>query len=236
MKNVISYAIWGDNLMYWSGAIRNIELANKFYPGWICRFYIDKNCNQELINSIKGDNVEVILMDPELYKHNNISNRFNHSGLFWRFLSLGDETIDIVLFRDCDSRISQREVDAVNDWISSGRKFHIMRDHPYHRVPILAGMWGCRGGLLNINELITGWDSYDKKGMYHADDQDFLGQVIYPIAKSDAIEHSEFGISYECEVLNFPSERVDYEFVGDVFDENDNRHPDYWKVIKNNIN
>ena len=72
--------------------------------------------------------------------------------------------------------------------------------------------------------------------MYHADDQDFLGQVIYPIAKSDAIEHSEFGISYGCEILNFPSERVDYEFDGDVFDENDNRHPDYWKVIKNNIN
>jgi hypothetical protein len=47
------------------------------------------------------------------------------------------------------------------------------------------------------------------------------------------MEHSEFNISYGNEIRNFPEKRVDYEFIGDVFDENDNRNPDYWILIKN---
>ena len=56
-----------------------IELAQKFYPGWICRFYIDKNSNKELIDKIKGDNVEVVLMEPSLYNYNNISSNYTSS-------------------------------------------------------------------------------------------------------------------------------------------------------------
>ena len=54
MKNIISFSLWGDHPMYWKGAIENIKLANRFYPGWICRFYIDKNSDKDLIESIKG--------------------------------------------------------------------------------------------------------------------------------------------------------------------------------------
>ena len=40
--------------------------------------------------------------------------------------------------RDLDSVPSPREVEAVKEWLASKNKtFHIMRDHPYHRVPIL---------------------------------------------------------------------------------------------------
>ena len=36
-------------------------------------------------------------------------------------------------------------------------------------------------------------------------------------------------------IIPFPTNRNNYEFVGDVFDENEQRHPDYWKIIKNVI-
>ena len=222
--------------MYWNGALYNIELAKKYYPDYICRFYIDKNSKKELIETIKGDNVETILMEPKEYTFNNQNSRFNHSGIFWRFLPLKEEDIDIILFRDCDSRISEREVSAVNEWLSTDKDFHIMRDHPYHPWPILTGMWGCRNNkILNIDDLLLKWETHTPKGIYQADDQDFLGQLIYPMTINNSLEHSEFGIRVgKLETKPFPTPRNDYEFVGDVFDENNNRHPDYWRIIRNN--
>ena len=234
MKNIVAYSLWDDKPMYWFGALKNIELVSKYLPGWFCRFYIDKNCRQDLIDTIKGDNVEIILMDNERYNYTNISERFNHSGLFWRFLPLLDDDVSILLSRDCDSRISKREVNAVNEWISSDKDFHIMRDHPYHQVPILSGMLGSRNKILkNINDLLNIWSVYRNKGVYHAEDQDFLGQIVYPIIRNNVMEHSEFNISYGNQTKSFPDIRKNYEFVGDVFDENNIRNPDYWKLIKN---
>jgi len=227
-KNIISYSLWGDKPMYWFGAIKNIELGKKYYPGWICRFYIDRNSRQDLIETIKGDNVEVVLVDPNISNH----------GMFWRFSAAVDEDVNIFLSRDCDSRISEREVAAVNEWLSSDKDFHIMRDHPYHAVPILGGMWGCRRGIMRKIDLIdkiNKWCSNGRSSYSAGIDQDFLREIVYPLIKDRSMEHSDFNLNYGGEIRNFPYIRSDYEFVGDVFDENDVRHPDYWKIIKNVI-
>ena len=220
-KNVVAYSLWGNDMIYWIGALKNIELVNKFYPGFISRFYIDKNSRNDLIESIKGENVEVVLVDSKDSFH----------GMFWRFWASEDPEVDVFLSRDCDSRISEREVVAVSEWLNSDKDFHIMRDHPYHTVPILGGMWGCRNGILRdikISKQIEHWNKFGRKGV----DQDFLGQVIYPYVKSKSLEHSEFGLRFGGDIKSFPSVRNNFEFVGDVFDENDIRHPDYWKLIK----
>jgi hypothetical protein len=221
MRNIVSYSLWGDHPMYWVGALRNIEQVKEYFPDWKCRFYIDKDCNQDLIDTIKGDNVEVILVDSKDSFH----------GMFWRFWAAEDEDVDIFLSRDCDSRFSNREIMAIREWLDSDKDFHIMRDHPYHTVQILGGMWGCRNGLMRnigLSNLIELWGKYERKGI----DQDFLGQVIYPLVKDTSLEHSEFGLNFGGNTINFPTDRIDYEFVGDVFDENEIRHPDYWKLIK----
>jgi len=223
MKNVVAYSLWGNDMIYWTGALRNIELVNRFYPGFISRFYIDKNSRQDLIDSIKGENVEVILVNSKDSFH----------GMFWRFWASEDLDVDVFLSRDCDSRISEREVLAVEEWLKSDKDFHIMRDHPYHTVPILGGMWGCRNGILRgikISSQIEHWNKFGRKGI----DQDFLGQVIYPYVRTKSMEHSEFGLRFGGEIRPFPGQRKDYEYVGDIFDENDVRHPDYWKIVKNN--
>ena len=54
-----------------------------------------------------------------------------------------------MIVRDTDSRLGIREKLAVDEWLDSGKKLHIMRDHPYHRVPMLGGMWGCRPVLMD---------------------------------------------------------------------------------------
>jgi len=220
MKNVISYSLWGELPMYWVGAVENIKLCNKFFPGWIVRFYVDSNCRQDLIDTLIGDNVEIILVESKDSFH----------GMFWRFWAADDPNVDIMLCRDCDSRISEREVEAINEWLLSDKDFHIMRDHPYHVVQILGGMWGCRNGIirnLNIISLIEQWNQYSRKGI----DQDFLGQIIYPKILDRAFEHSEFNIKFGGRTHPFPTERFNKEFVGDVFDENNIRHSEYYKLI-----
>jgi hypothetical protein len=60
----------------------------------------------------------------------------------WRFLPLGDPTVDVFLSRDLDSSLSVRESAAVAEWEDSNFTFHAMRDHPYHTVALMGGMWG----------------------------------------------------------------------------------------------
>lgn len=221
MKNIVSYSLWGDHPMYWVGALKNIDLVKKHFPGWICRFYIDDKCDVDLIKNIEKTGSEIVL----------VNSKDSFAGMFWRFAASEDPDVNIFLSRDCDSRISNREVSAINEWLSSDKDFHIMRDHPYHTVPILGGMWGCRNGIskkIEMSKLIDQWTNFRIKGC----DQDFLGQIIYPKVINNSMEHSEFGLSFGGKIKPFPTNRIDYEFVGDVFDENDIRHPDYWKLIK----
>ena len=239
-KNIISYSLWGDKPIYWKGALSNIELAKKYFPEFICRFYIDENCDSKLIETIKGDNVEVVLVGKDK----------EYQGMYWRFEAGQDEDVDVFLSRDCDSRLSERESKAVSEWILSNKDFHIMRDHPYHTVPILGGMWGSKNGLMskiNLLKLIEEWrlkrhqDIVKVSGHRqhsinaYGDDQDFLKEIVYPLIKNNVMEHSEFNLRFGEEIRPFPYIRNNYEFVGDVFDENEQRHPDYWKIIKNVI-
>jgi len=166
-------------------------------------------------------------------------NSYYHHGMFWRFSASEDSQVNIFLSRDCDSRITEREVSAINEWLLSDRDFHIMRDHPYHTVSILGGMWGSRNGLMRkieLSNLIKIWLISNNRNSYsYGIDQDFLREILYPLIKDKSIEHSEFNLSFGGEIKPFPHIRSNYEFVGDVFDENNVRHPEYWKIIKNVI-
>lgn len=225
MKNVIAYSLWGDDPFYWIGANKNLDQITKYFPGWICRFYIDKSCKQELIETLNGDNVEIILVDSKDSFH----------GMFWRFWSAEDPEVDVFLSRDCDSRFTNREIGALNEWLKSDKDFHIMRDHPYHTTPILGGMWGCRRGILReigISGLIDKWAKYERKGI----DQEFLAQIVYPLVKEKSLEHCDFEhLNFGGKLHPFPSKRINYEFVGEIYDENDVRNPEHWIIIKNMI-
>ena len=230
-KNIIAYSLWGDNPKYWKGALKNVEINLELLPEFTNRFYIDSSCSKGNIEELSKYQVEIFIVDPKTSWH----------GMFWRFYATCDTDVDVFLSRDTDSRISPREISSIKEWIVSNKDFHIMRDHPYHTVPILGGMWGCKNGILrNMDQLIENWNNHThKKGYWRevqtAGDQNFLAEVVYPLVVNNSMEHSEFNLRFDGEIRPFPSIRNNYEFVGDVFDENDVRNPDYWKVIKNTI-
>jgi hypothetical protein len=105
---------------------------------------------------------------------------------------------------------------AVQSWVSSGKGFHAMRDHPQHGTPLCGGMWGILGGKVpNMQALI---DTYYGKGLTKTSlfgiDQDFLTHTIWPIAQSDVCEHDEFFSKNP-----FPMPRDPKHFVGQVYNE-----------------
>ena len=123
MKKVISFCLWGDNPRYTIGAIKNADLANDIYPDWICRYYVGKSVSIEIIEELyTKKNTEIFIMNEQ----------GNWSGMFWRFLPASDTDVEVMVSRDTDSRLSEREKAAVEEWLESDKGFHIMRDHPAH--------------------------------------------------------------------------------------------------------
>jgi len=217
MKKIISFSLYGSDSKYTHGALCNAEIAKEIFPDWICRFYIDDSCDKSLIETIKGENVEVVLVDSKDSFH----------GMFWRFYPASETDVDVMISRDCDSRLSIREKTAVDEWLNSDKDFHIMRDHPYHTTEILGGMWGCRNDILK--DIETEMSDYNKEDFWQVD-QNFLREKIYPLVVNQSIIHDSY-LKYNTDSKKFPTERINKEFVGDVFDENDIRHPEYFKLI-----
>jgi protein O-GlcNAc transferase len=210
MKKIIAFSLWGNDPIYCGGAIENKELAKKHYPGWVCRYYIGKSTNGDVVEKLKDDNTEIVIMNSD----------GDWTGMFWRFECASDPTVDVMLSRDTDSRLNSRESLAVSQWLKSNKDFHIMRDHPYHNTEILGGMWGVRNGLLsNIKKDIEEYS----KGNFWQVDQNFLKEIIYPRIKDDCFVHDEF-----FEKKPFPTKRKNKYFVGQAFNEkNIPLHPEH---------
>ena len=213
LNKVISLSLWGSNPKYTIGAIKNAQLAQSIYPDWLCEFHVADDVPFHIVEELKNQkNVKIIY-------HQNENN--NWTSMFWRFHS--GYNYDITIFRDTDSRLNFREKSAVDEWLNSNKTFHIMRDHPYHKEKILGGMWGFRNnGQLDLKQLLISFNPYDQYGT----DYDFLRNIIYPLIFEDKTVHDPF-----FDKIDFPTARIDKEFVGDVFDEFDNRHPDFYKLI-----
>ncbi|CAM6054796.1 unnamed protein product [Sphagnum tenellum] len=50
--------------------------------------------------------------------------------------------VDVYNCRDLDSRLNERELAAVNEWLEIGEPVHSMRDHPAHFTAMLGAAWG----------------------------------------------------------------------------------------------
>jgi hypothetical protein len=213
MKKIISFSIWGKDDKYINGALRNVKLARQFYPNWVPRFYYQSDMSavsEDFIQSLKNIGSEVI---PKPFYKN------PWFGLYWRFCPMYDDPqIERFIVRDTDSKLSEREAVAVQEWIASGKPFHIMRDNTAHNVPILGGMWGAVPGCVpNFAENIRKWmqtvqgHKENPMGRYHGTDQEFLWKFVWPVIKDNHIAH---GIKYLGNELPFKVKNPDGYKVG----------------------
>lgn len=207
--NYISFSLWGDNPLYNIGAIRNSELIKTIYPNWKMVLYYNSSVPKETIDQLSKN--EVLLFD--------MSNSDMY-GMFWRFLAADIHDGEYVCFRDCDSRLSIREKLAVDEWITSNKSLHVMRDHPAHRAPhgnntmgILGGMWGVKSSKIDITKMINEYSQHNRH--VYGQDQNFLSKV-YDFFGEDKITHDEF-----FENKPFPIKRENGRFIGERINTNE---------------
>jgi hypothetical protein len=178
MKNVISFSLYGSNPLYTLGAIENVKLAPIIYPGWYVYIFannIPTNIRAELKKYPHCKIIDIV----SKYDYKEIIAKCT----FWRYYPLYDPSIGYCIYRDCDSRLNMKEKYAVDEWIASGKDYHLIYDHPQHTTEVMGGMWGSKGGIIpNIKTLL--YKYFKKNDIYYKYsrrcDQLFLKHVIYP--------------------------------------------------------
>ena len=219
MNNVVCFSLWGNQPKYNVGIIENAKLRQQIYPEWKTVVYLGRSVPSATVAALnKINNTELIFMDQP----------GDWTGMFWRFLPAFDEKIDVMVSRDADSRLSVRERDAVMEWLDSDKDFHIMRDHPYHNTAILGGMWGSRANLLNRLDISM---QIPENGNFWQVDQNFLREHVYPKVRDYSFIHDAYSFLGETHAKPFPSNRENNGFVGEIYDENNNRHPDHYTLL-----
>jgi hypothetical protein len=214
MKQAISFSLYGSDLRYCVGAIKNAIIAQEILDEeYDLIFFVGQSVPSWVVSTLRlFPNVQIIQTDaPE-----------DHTAKLWRFLAC-ELDYDFVGFRDADARLSLRELNAHEEFIESGLDAHIMKDHPIgHNYPINAGMFTVRSALFkDIRTLIESAEISD----YYTQDQDFLRNLIYPRIQFSCFVHDEFyetgveGKSIRKPYLLEPVNQVSH--IGAALDEND---------------
>ncbi len=144
-KKIVSFCLFNDtkaildekrrynrNRNYQNGIFMNYVLSKKFYPGWICRFYIDSTVEPGVLSKLDSLDLEYIYIETDINK------------MSLRFLPFDDKNVDVWISRDLDSAVNSRESTAVDEWLNEPESIHVMHDHPAHDFNILGGMFGAK--------------------------------------------------------------------------------------------
>lgn len=229
-RKVITFSLWGDNPNYNVGAVENAKLASEFYPDFECWFYIHKeSVPEQTIKNLK------FLKNTRIIFEKDISDK--GKPMMWRFKAIDDPEVDIMMPRDTDTRILLREKLAVQEWLESGKVFHVMRDHPFHgahhmRIP--GGMFGTKkiAKIKSWTDLMSSYISPTGHKNYNYD-QYFLKKYIYPKIKKNMIIHSSCTKLIGESIKPFPIPHSDtWQFVGEYVYSDGSRCQEHIDMLK----
>ncbi|XP_045201499.2 uncharacterized protein LOC123555035 [Mercenaria mercenaria] len=204
--HIVSYSLFGSNTRYTDGALANTELIKTIYPSWIVWLYHDNTVSL---------NITSTLCEKTIVKCIDMTGIMLKNKMSWRFLVASVPFVSRYIIRDIDSRLSAREKAAVDEWIASGKRFHVMRDHPSHSSYAMSGgMWGgTREAIPNMELLLKHRVMNDK----YLQDMNFLNSIVWPIAQHSVYQHDSFSCDRFGGGHPFPSKRVGLEHVGSIY-------------------
>ena len=218
MVSAFSFCLYGpETPKYYTGLLENIQLINQHYPTWTIYVYAGADVPTHFLETLRS-RPSVVVRETGLYGPINTVHRF---------FAIDEPDVDLVLFRDADSRIHWKDRWAIQRFLESGKTAHLIRDHREHGTAILAGLWGLRKGVLQrpLRDLLAEWvpthagsgDAKDPLGF--GIDQNFLLLVVYPRITADALVHYSFNCLYAGEHAEaFPFEWTDDLYCGKQVD------------------
>jgi hypothetical protein len=207
-KRIISYSLYGNNQRYTLPLLENSKIVLDLYPGWIIYVYHDDSVSNEFIELLNLNGVFTINIE-----------KCNYGSLppkMWRFLPVKDNDVDCVIFRDADSALTSRESDLVIKWIESEKDVHIIRDHPLHIAPILAGMFGLKRNSFKILSKLLDEAKPKIKQRPIDYDQVFLADYLYPKVVDLALIHVSFFRYWDEQVIKIKGVSDGYNYIGSV--------------------
>jgi hypothetical protein len=180
-RNVIAYALWGDDPRYHVPLLENVRIRPHLFPEWSIRVYHDETVDPGYLAELAGLGAQ--LQPMALPREVPV-----HRALLWRFEVIANPGVERFLIRDADSLLTVKERVAVDAWLRSDRHFHVMRDWFTHTDLMLAGMWGGVGGLLPPPKaLLRGFTPW-RMEMDHFD-QDLLSVTVWPAIRRNVLIH-----------------------------------------------
>lgn len=209
--NLVSYSLFGSHLKYITGAIRNAEDVPKFYPDFRAIFYCHIDVPAWALYELESRGA---IIERESGSWPRIPTVVRHT-------AAERSDANVVLVRDADSRLSDREARAVAAWLASDKNFHCMRDFPCHIFRIMGGMWGIRKpASIVVASLFREWcnEQTHPVGRWRGVDQRFLAEKIWPQVCHTALQHDSFQMFSDS--VDFPTAALaDGSFVGEIWDE-----------------
>lgn len=214
MVYIFSFCLYGQEKKYTNGILENLRSIETYFPSFKAYIQVSTTVPEECLREMdRFPCAKVVPTDvdgAELMSH--------------RFFPIDGPEVECIFVRDADSRITNRDIWCIGEFLQSPKRFHIIHDHYWHKTRITGGLWGMKKGLLQekMEDLYDAWISNhgELRGQYDTD-QKFLEQVIHPLIREDTLIHSNM-IGFEGEdVQPIPEELFsEYHFMGNVYDEN----------------
>jgi hypothetical protein len=145
MVNAFSFCLYGKyNPKYYIGLKENIEIISKIFPTFDIFIITGNDIDEDKFNKI-------------VYSfHRNIPNKIkirklNVNGpcsMLLRYLPIDEINIECIFSRDLDSRINERDIWCINDFLNSPYLIHTIRDHKGHFSRMMGGLSGIKKDLL----------------------------------------------------------------------------------------
>jgi len=190
---VFSFCLYGSETNYYKGLQENIQIINENFPDF--EIYIYKGiCDSSWI--FEEENIKII----ETLKEGAIN-------MLYRYLPLNFAEVGFV--RDADSRICERDRWCIREFLKSDKKYHIIRDHYWHKEPIMGGIFGWKTPLqihLNLQSVIS-----------YSEDMIYLKDYVYPLIKQHSLVHTNNHafLGEHVQLITIPN-KDQWDFIGNV--------------------
>ncbi len=208
--NVVwAYCIFGvEYEKYYKPMVLNLEIAKKFGVTVVVHTV---NSSEKYVREFFGENKSILIV----VHHGEAAERWCKA---LRFLTPKYVSADYYFFKDSDSSVTTNEIVMGLEWMQvKDPVFLIVRDHPLHVAPIMAGMFAvnnqtgktlaCRAEQYFFQGQLNSADSYSY-------DQDWLARVIYPSVRFRAYVYTSFFCYWGERVKRTSPQLDDYRYVG----------------------
>lgn len=181
MVNTFSFCLYGPyNPRYYDPLLKTISNIHKYYPDWHIYIWCGPDVDAGYLAHLRTL-ANVVIRETGILGERN---------MIQRFFTIDEPGVDIMMVRDADSILNWRDRWAINEFLASSFQAHTIRDHRDHSASLMGGLWGIRKSAgLSIRNLYAGYTEDVSRGHRLAHDQNFLGDVVYPLVRDRLLVH-----------------------------------------------